>query len=1263
MSRSYQGLGFTFEGEDDGLSRSLTETIKGFRSIEDLLPSMHKSFEQSSDSASSFSDNLKKMYSEAQNVYSQATSLSKPLTLSSEWEDRMTALDKDLRKIGRNAGLTGKELSKFKGRAAGMSVALKISGEEAAEASIAWSKAQSELIAVGIDSDTTLAKFANVSGVAASDLSKYLKTLRKEFQFTDKDMKKVTSSFLALGDSTGDTDGALKDMLKTTEQLRLKARGFGIDLPNEELAKFVAGSASLAKAFYSVSGNAEEARATAQEFSMTMLKARKGWLDSFAGMGDGFDEMFKSVGEGFGDVGIAMDSMKQGPNEFMATMAKMVSVAKKNGQDLDRPLAFVQAKFDKAFGEETSAKMIALFRNADQATLDSMATIKEGTKDLGKYAKEGFTAGWTLSEQFDHTKTMLVQDFRTIGKSAAKDFVGRAGPAFREFGAELKAIGKEGGPMGQVVRKMSEMHHIGAMALIPEALRPQIALFGTLSETLNPVMEQFKGLGSVLKGVGSTFGSLATLLGPKGTILAGIVALGAGFASLTGEQKGLVEDMAKGLIKRAGDIAYALGEMIATAVDKIPGLIDSAEVALGSFFDSVGKSVGSSSTSSRWSKLWTKLLDVGLRAFKSVGSAILKFGEGFWKQLTGQFDPASNMGFSKAGAGLAAGLQAAWDWGVDVVKNTLWPAVKTFVGDLVDGFVGNIDPKKNSSFGTEVGTAISNAISFAWDWILDSTPQVLASVNEFTTNLWDGFVGAIAGSDAIGVSDTLGAKIGSGIETALSSVVQFVGGLIRDNPKMAGLITFAAGGFNPVSAVAGLSVFLAGKGLQSTGYVTETEAKYVAGVWVKGMRAAGLENGESYAAGMRDGIDKAVKGAGQEGYIGKELAKETDSILKNAIERETKFMLQAPSDIDRRWREQGVQQLLAWTGNLDKVTSAWSSTFHKTNEEALHDIRELLRTGEGTAEFFAKMQQVEGAGFLKDLQVDFKYTAEESAAMNAVLKKNIDEVYAAGVSKMGDLSKSVTSFRDSWTTSLPLVGEAATKLKDTFGLKTTPAAAPGVPTQEAPLFKYNKEEYKGYRDMISKQVGKVAKELDEPTKKTVEDVLVRAFQNAYNKVDLDTKTFADKQVKVLAKVSTDVETSMRNMWMNILKSTALATEAISKDVNYIAMQLKTVEIAFSAVNAARSAAAGTTAATETAQRAVREYEGTTYQDQMLEAVNWPSWYDDYKQLFEKNLATLTSAVVSSGAKPVPATPGTKSTMRPSASEVLTNTWAAEKKNK
>lgn len=433
------------------------------------------------------------------------------MNLTTGWEQELISLGKSARATGANFGYTGKELAKFSGKASSMAKAINVDANTAALALRGWDEAGSELAAMGFKNAKEVAKFQDALGVSADTLRNSGLRMRKELQMNDKQISRVMGSFTKMGQSQGDVNKALETMPQMMDLLSRRAATMGDALDAEELSKYAASTAALGAGFMNITQDSDKAREMAMAVSTKMLEGRENFGKMFGGTADDISDFQKAFGIATGSIETAFDSMKQGPDEFVSGIARMVKEAKASGQDVNFDV--IQAQMQSVFGEEQAAMMAGFFRSADDDTLSMMASVKEATAELGKMANEAHRTGYSLADRFDMAKQRMVTSFRAINKEGAQRFVSDTTKEFKKFSKTLKAISDRGGAMGAFVDKMSEAHQIGSMAFIPQTLRPMAALMGGVVSEMTPVIGALGSMGLRLRMLVSPVAILTVAIG------------------------------------------------------------------------------------------------------------------------------------------------------------------------------------------------------------------------------------------------------------------------------------------------------------------------------------------------------------------------------------------------------------------------------------------------------------------------------------------------------------------------------------------------------------------------------------------------------------------------------------------------------------------------------------------------------------------------------------------------------------------------------
>ena len=604
--------------------------------------------------------------------------------LTTGYEAELHSLSKSARATGANFGYTGKELKKFTSKATSMAKGLAIDANTAATSLRAWDEAGSELAAMGFKNAKQVAKFSEVYGVNADVLRNSGLRMRKEFGMGDKEISQVTGAFAKMGQITGDVTGAMGEMPKMMDLLRRRAASMGKSLDSKQLASYAASSAGLAAGFMQMGQSSAQAREHAMSLTEEMIKSKEGFQDMFGGVGADLSDFNKDIAIAFGDVGVSFESMSKGPEEFISGMAEMVQKAKKNGDLTTQQTNVMSAHLRKAFGDDRAAELMLFFDKADQATLDLMKTVKNTPAELGKMADEGHKSAKTLAVRFEEMEDSMVTSFRSIGKASAESFVDDAAVQYEAFGKSMKKVAGNGGVMGKFVTKLSEIHQLGAKALLPKFMRPWAALIGKVAKELIPMVGGIIALGVALKAA----------MTPMAAVMLGVVAVGAlvyWFIKL--KKSGMSTAAALGHMGgKFMDLAEIVGEKVLEAFKRLAAWFKSVD------WGKIGKSIlsgiaGGIEKSNKlllkipWKKIWTG-------TFQAIGKV--------WDFLTGKEFQNWIVRFSSAIGSRVAMLGAAILW---MFEQAVGYIAKIKIGPIVQDLL-NIITTAVLALGAALGPII-----------------------------------------------------------------------------------------------------------------------------------------------------------------------------------------------------------------------------------------------------------------------------------------------------------------------------------------------------------------------------------------------------------------------------------------------------------------------------------------------------------------------------------------------------------------------------
>lgn len=568
------------------------------------------------------------------------------MNLTTSFEETIIAAQKTSRALGANFGIGGKQLSRFSNEATSMSIALNIGADKAAESIYQVTLATKELAAVGIKSGADLAKFSDVSGVSASELTQIFKQAGQQFHMTDDQLKQLAGSALESGKQIGDIGGQFKMMPHIMELISRRAAVLGKKLDPKQMAEFASQTLAVSGAFYNMGASTEDAREMAVAMATQLVESGEKFANLFSGTGQDISDFHMALGIATGDIQKSFATMTQGPGEFMSGLADMVIKSKKSGQYTAESMNLLRGQLEKTFGSKQAAMMVNFFDQADEKQLSLIKTTTKAKGNLGEFAKEGFSTGRSLAQSFELMKDQFVTSFRNIGRSAAVDFVDKTGKEFKRFNAQMLALVKEGGPLGELVAKFSEIHQIGALALIPGTLRPLAAVFGTIVKEAAPMIGVLGSLGFRLNMLASPF-----------TMITGaVVGLGLWFLKLRMESKSTKEAFQK------------LTEGIKTGVAK--ALIAAKEI-------------------------WKWITETAIPVIEDFGTSL-------WAGLISGVDKGGKTAASEIGSYLGSVLRKAFDYVYSAAKSYLlswWGKMTNIWSDGSTSFLDKIKQTLGNSVG------------------------------------------------------------------------------------------------------------------------------------------------------------------------------------------------------------------------------------------------------------------------------------------------------------------------------------------------------------------------------------------------------------------------------------------------------------------------------------------------------------------------------------------------------------------------------------
>lgn len=721
--------------------------------------------------------------------------------LTTSFEANAASLAKSSRSMGVNMGLSGKELSKFQGQMASLVTGSEVPAEIAGKALAAWRTNAQDFQAIGYKSAKSLAYFSEYSGVAVDQLGDVLRKTRKTFNFADEDMKGLAGSIAAFGKQTGDAGQAWNMLPGLIEQLGTVTDSTGKKLKGAELAKFGQETISVAAGLQQTGYSAEEAMKSAQALAGAMIKGRKDFSGLFTGVNEEFPKFLTGLSISTGSTQEAFSLMNQGPEGFMKGMAKLASEVKAKGGDVNQMTAMMRDHMVEALGDEAGNAMVDFFSQADEATLQVMASTKLATVDLEKMANESHSSSRTLAESFQMAEDQFITSFRNIGRKEAVQFVADTTKQFSIFTEKMNKVAAGDGPMAGIVKQFSLMHQIGAKALLPETLRPIAALMGTMGKEIVPLI-------GILGSLGFRLGMLVS---PLALLAVPVAILGIRFADL----------MMKG--NSVGQAFEQIGKDIVGFLGKIPGFVNKV---INSLFELTSK-MFESSKNLDFTAFFAKIFGGLKGAGKGLGPTLAAFAHdvinGIGDVLSGK-DPKTQsklagiivnligaisntfkalvkgMDASGLGAGIVDFLKNGFLFALQAPNKILgaidWHLVVSTIFDLIGKGFTALSDKRVGGFLAMIGDAIAERVNILGGILLEFVGGALdflakADLSGWVTGLLHNIL-QLAGSLVSGVIDLIG-QIMAKIPEWVPKIYETVEKLLKELPPKLGAFLDEAG--------------------------------------------------------------------------------------------------------------------------------------------------------------------------------------------------------------------------------------------------------------------------------------------------------------------------------------------------------------------------------------------------------------------------------------------------------------------------------------
>jgi hypothetical protein len=524
------GLGWTFQGKDEGLRDLLKKENDGLIGIAKSIRDINKEWIN------------RTPFEKARSVLGFARSAAETTAglfadigrnLSSPLEAGFVAADMIGARVAAATGVAGKEFGHF-GKQIG-SMALKLNRDAGTigdtflnMARFVGRKGVSEIFG-GMEN---VVKITDVFKVSSEDLGKTVSRLRGLFAFTNDEIRGVFDSVKATGDRFGATDVFLQSASKIVGSLSDSWAALQTRLSKPEVSKLIRSVTAFAGAQIKAGEDAGEAIQRSVGLMQFLGRERKELEGMMVGLKD-LPNFTKELSLHFNSFGDAVRSIRNDPLKFADMMARLVRTMP--------PAAKQTARLSQVL-DEINPGFLNVIKNSTAGVkalheLASAGDILGEKGSLAKAANSLFRVGRTMQESFELMKQAFDLKIRRLTAPMLQKWFGSMRTNFAQAGTQIKQWAGDQGPLGFLTRNLIHLDQVGiggVLASIPGlgagflALGPGLEKALDLTFKLTPVMSLLGGAMNTVVRAGA--GLLRWATSPFGLLLGALVG-GIGAAS------------------------------------------------------------------------------------------------------------------------------------------------------------------------------------------------------------------------------------------------------------------------------------------------------------------------------------------------------------------------------------------------------------------------------------------------------------------------------------------------------------------------------------------------------------------------------------------------------------------------------------------------------------------------------------------------------------------------------------------------------------
>lgn len=677
MALNFLGLGFSLGAEDKGLGKAIKETSTGLADI----------------SASVIGIGLAsaKMILRPPNfkpAISAINTLSNDVKVSTNMIDQFGASSGKATSAGlAGLNLTDKEFKKAQGTISSTAFSMNTDVGAVTKSMVALKQSSVDVKKVGFKSFKEYQKFIEVTGTDSVKFASAIGKMNHQMGMTPEMTEDVIKSVTAIGRKFNIGREAIAGMSDTVEMLNENSNLLPQNWSPDKMSKFIKGTTIVAGALTKVGYSADEAIGASKGLAQALLKGRAGMAGLYSGLEDDIPAITDVLTQNLGSIDHAVKKLEESPDEFMASMGKLVDDVNKMNLDPDALNRF-RIQMEKQFGPAAMAVFTKKgFGQIGPAIKEAQKPIEDQAKILTTIASK-HRDGRVAADHFAIAQARLAEGMKHVkGVMSDQEFLGKYKKGTTDVLATLNKFAAKGGVVGKATQMMVNFHNhgiggtLGAMHPLGLATLEMVKQFGPIAQALPGLTMAFKALAS-----------------PIVLVVGGIAALAFAFKDLAKGENSIIRPFIDRAIKDAPKFFAKAKEIFQKAAAVI----------------------------------FTVLKQINWAA---IGQAVI---DGFTFVFNGIFSVIEMIDWNKVGNFLGNALKAAVEFAISLAFKAI-----DLIGKFIDWFT-SLDWGKIGNWLGQAFTALMGLVIDAIVMVIKKIPDIFMMILDFVIGFIDGIQEALS---------------------------------------------------------------------------------------------------------------------------------------------------------------------------------------------------------------------------------------------------------------------------------------------------------------------------------------------------------------------------------------------------------------------------------------------------------------------------------------------------------------------------------------